>query len=83
MDEGKGIDMGRMMRFRTRVERDKNPPEQRFLDIVSDEMYWVKAICPYCNEAITYRQVFPPNAQNVWLGVGCPKCNKRIKVSIP
>jgi anaerobic magnesium-protoporphyrin IX monomethyl ester cyclase len=43
------------------------------------------AKCPFCGEDIVYREkmgTIPPLKQRLYLGVGCTKCNKKIRVDI-
>ena len=42
--------------------------------------YKVTAKCPYCGEVIEYKERIQDIRQPFWLGTGCTKCNRKIKV---
>ena len=48
------------------------------------DIYLIKAQCPYCGEEIEYREMIGRTLGDwpLFLGVGCTKCNKRIKVNL-
>jgi hypothetical protein len=43
--------------------------------------YTITARCPYCGEEIKYRERLLDRNQPFWLGTGCIKCNKKLKVA--
>lgn len=47
-------------------------------------MFKVQAQCPYCKQAIMFREMIANNKTEwpLFMGVGCPKCNKRIKINL-
>ena len=47
-------------------------------------MYRIEAKCPYCGEEITYREMINKRKVDwpLFLGVGCTKCNKRVKINL-
>ena len=52
---------------------------------VNGKIYKVWAECPYCGEEIMYRQIMqgiPAEQPRLFLGVGCTKCNKKIRVNV-
>ena len=63
-------------------EEDKEALEVKYLTLTGTKMYKLKAKCPYCGEEVVYRQAFADKDKDRGIGVGCVKCNKRIKVII-
>ncbi len=58
------------------------PADNPILRYFKSKMYEVKAQCPHCGEEITYRDMFTMGKQDTFLGTGCTKCNRRIRVDI-
>ena len=58
--------------------------ESPVLEHYKADMYQVETICPYCGASITYREMIGQVRLDwpLFLGVGCPKCNRRIKVNL-
>jgi len=56
--------------------------EDRFLEYVGGDYYKIKARCPYCGEEVVYRERLIDNKQPFFLGTGCVKCNRKIRVEV-
>ncbi len=51
-----------------------------FKSYTGKEFYKIEATCPYCGEEVVYGELvreFP-----FWLGTGCTKCNRKIKLEV-
>ena len=57
-----------------RVEKDPTPEPMGSL------VYKVSAQCPYCKKGVEYRGIWLNTPR--FLGVGCTKCNKKIRVNV-
>lgn len=51
-----------------------------FLRTAGGFYYYLYAKCPYCGEEIKYRERFVDPRHQFWLGTGCTKCNRKIKI---
>lgn len=45
--------------------------------------YKVWATCPYCGKESLHRQSIGDTSKPMFIGSGCPSCNKRIRIDIP
>lgn len=46
------------------------------------DMYHIEAVCPHCGEHNVYKQIFKGIGKRTFLGTGCTKCNKKIRINL-
>ena len=48
------------------------------------DMYRIRAVCPYCHQEITYREMIGRHQESwpLFLGLNCHLCNKRIRINL-
>ena len=61
-------------------EEDTDSKEITYMRATNTKIYKVTADCPYCHEHLSYRVAYTEGHTSVWMGSGCYKCGKRIRI---
>ena len=58
------------------------PREDLFLKYTGGSYFKIKTKCPFCGEGLEYLERLMDGKTPFWLGTGCTKCNRKIKVEL-
>ncbi len=73
-----------MVRRATNIRYEQEAwPEGSTMAFFEGWIYKVWATCPYCGKESLYRQSIGDSSKPLFIGTGCPVCNKKIRIDLP
>ncbi len=70
----------RWLFVKTVIGRFKPLVDDYYTSQVNGKLYEIKAECPFCNEKITYVEVYNKEVTQHIIGIGCTHCGRRVRV---
>jgi anaerobic magnesium-protoporphyrin IX monomethyl ester cyclase len=63
------------------VKYHKETNKDKLTNLYNSDYYVIKGICPHCHKEMVHRQMLS-STNNIFIGTGCPNCNRRIRINI-